>query len=154
MFLCFAVATGLLVNVCSTFRAWTSRVGLDLAALPEMQAQIAQAERDMAEKDKVSRRLILLEQRRQEIAGDVIQGRMGLFEAAAQFRDMNAASADGGRMVRVVYAGSYDEQCCRQVISWVRFRLVAEAPAQVTGVTAELEAQLQQRLCEQGTICL
>jgi hypothetical protein len=154
LFLCFAVAVGLLVNVCSTFRAWTSRVGLDLAALPEMQAQIAQLERDMAEKDRESRHLITLERRRLEITGDVIEGRMGLFEAAAHFRDLNAASADGGRMVRVNFAGSYDEQCCRQVIAWVHSRLAVEAPARVTDVIAELEATLQERLRQHGTICL
>ena len=153
-FLCFAVALGTLVNVCSSYRDWAARAGLDLAAVPELEGQIAEAERDLAEKDEESRVWVNVAQGRNEIAGEVIRGRMGLFEAAARFRDMNAARADGGRMVRAVHAGSYDEQCCRQVISWIGARLAAESPAQVAGVTAGLEAQLQERLSRQGTLRL
>jgi len=152
--LCFAVALGTLLSVCSAYRDWAARAGLDLEALPELEAQIARQERDMAEMDKESRVWAGLAQRRHEITGEVIQGRMGLFEAAARFRELNAASADGGRMVRVKHPGSYDEQCCRQVISWVSARLVAEAPARVAFVRAGLEEQLQECLRRQGTIRL
>lgn len=57
-------------------------------------------------------------------------------------------------MVRATYAGSYDEQCCRQVISWVGGRLAAESPARAAGVTTQLGAELQERFRQQGAIRL
>lgn len=96
LLLCFVVGLGLLVNVRSAYRAWAARVGLDLAELPELEGRVAQGERDAAEKDRESHRFAALAQARHEIAGEVIRGRMGPFEAAARFRDTNAARADGG----------------------------------------------------------
>jgi len=154
LFLCFVVGLGLLLNVCSAYRAWAARVGFDLAELSELEGQVAQGEREAARKDRESRTFATLARARHEIAGEVIRGRMGLFEAAAYFRDMNGARADDGRMVRAAYAGSYDEQCCRQVISWVAGRLAVEAPARVACVTTRLEAELQERLRQQGAIRL
>jgi len=152
--LCFAVALGTLLSVCSAYRGWAARAGLDLAALPELEDRLAQQERARTTIDRESRVLAGLGQRRQEIAGEVIRGRMGLWEAAARYRDLNAASVGGSLRVRRHYAGSYDEQCCRQVIAWVRIGLAKESPARVAGVTAEQEAELQERLSRQGTIRL
>jgi hypothetical protein len=148
------VAVGTLVNVCSTYRHWTARAGLDLAALPELESQIARVERDLAERDSELQVWAGLEQERNEITGAVIDGHLGLFEAAARFRDMNALSPDGGRMVRAKYPGSYDEQCCQQVISWTSARLALESPAICAKVTAELEAELRERQRRDGTIRL
>jgi hypothetical protein len=75
---------------------------------------------------------------------------MGLLDAAARFRELNAGT-DAARYQRLYYPGDSDEErCCRQVIEWVKRELECEAPGEAARRTAELEQELTDYLRRGG----
>src|SRR5205085_11575748 len=82
----------------------------------------------------------------------VIEGRMGLLDAAARFRALNAFRPGLIAYLRTVYPSASDEECiCRNVIGYVEHHLPDVAPQHP--VSRRLRAELEQSLA-QGAIKL
>src|SRR5262249_23603605 len=87
-----------------------------------------------------------------QVADEVIAGRLTLVEAAARFRDLNAVPPDHPDPYRTTYPGGSDrEKLCRQVISWVA-SATGRAQAEARALVACLEAELEDLLGRHGTI--
>jgi hypothetical protein len=130
-------------------------MGLDVWALPAVSRQIEQDQRDSDRitegESAAQRRSALREQIVDEVRGD----RMGLIEAAARFRDLNAAAGPACPELDQHFAGdSSDERCCRQVIAWVRASLLPQSPEEAARLTGVLEAELQYHQRREGGIRL
>jgi hypothetical protein len=126
---------GLLAAAIAVGAVWrlTGRGGL--SAPPPASVEIFGPDRDSVERLEFKHRL----------SGEVIAGRLSLFEAAAAFRD---ADAQGQRPAVYVVesfpgAASEEEAYCRSVIAWVG----AEAPCdRADDLTSRLRAELDARL--------
>ena len=130
-FLCALVVLGLF------FGTWAARAGLDFWNVPEVGRPID------TEKVEETRRIDERSRCRDRVADDLCAGRVGLLEAAARFRDLNAGTP-AGRVVSVHFPGdSEDERCCRHVIAWVHTRQEGESPEQAARLTAALEQELR-----------
>jgi hypothetical protein len=84
---------------------------------------------------------------RYRLAGEVIDGRLGLPEAAAAFRDLSAAAPEfNWEIFRITFpGGSDDERFCRQVIAHVRVQ-VQDRPDADPALPARLGAELDDLL--------
>jgi hypothetical protein len=78
------------------------------------------------------------------IAQEVVAGRLTLPEAAARYRDLNAANPDFDyRTFERGFAGANEEErCCRQVIARVEAEL-ANDPERARDLKCQLEAVLE-----------
>lgn len=90
-----------------------------------------------------------------KVIRQVLAGRMGLLEAAARFRDINAEPADCPcREDHLAPLGaSRGENLCRQVISWARHQAQEEGSA-ARATVDRLEAELQVLLARDGDVRL
>jgi hypothetical protein len=81
------------------------------------------------------------------LAGEVIEGRLSLVEAAARYRDLDAQPPTfRWRELREVYPGASDDEChCRTVIGNVRARLLYR-PGGDPALVGRLETELQDLL--------
>jgi hypothetical protein len=87
---------------------------------------------------------------RERVVAAVCRRQMGLLEAAAEFRRLNAGG-DSGRHLHLYYAGdSEEERHCRQVIGWARRELQRHSPEEAARRTAELEQELSEYLRRDG----
>jgi hypothetical protein len=109
-------------------------------------AALTQAERQRAGLVDSDRRILERIAAKGRLAEEVAEGRLGLLEAAARFRDLNERSHVGDEeSYRLNYpGGSAEERSCREVISYVREALDCRRgdPA----VVARLETELNDRL--------
>ncbi len=101
--------------------SWVADAGLDFWNVPALKARLAQDQRAAAEldarDDRVMRRIAVKE----VLIADVVAGKVGLIEAAAQFRAMNAGSHGYAVVIRSLYPNmSDDERVCRNVIDYVQ----------------------------------
>jgi hypothetical protein len=91
-----------------------------------------------------------------KVAVRVIEGRLTLFEAAAQLRDLETQMADAAayrRRVREGYSGkSYEECLCLRVIGDVL--LLAETRPKLKDVADHLQDQLTEHLSRYGRVRL
>jgi hypothetical protein len=102
-------------------------------------------------REEVLRRIDLKEQ----LAGEVIDGRLGLLGAAARFRDLTPATSPARHYLRFVYEGADDdERFCRAVIAWVRRLLKERRPAEAERGVARLEAELEEHVRRDGRVTL
>ena len=94
--------------------------------------------------EEVVRRADQRSEAKQQVACALIDGRLTLRQAAAQFRDLDADSPDTARRWR---PSEYTEEewPYRQVIAYVRaeFEATRRAPAQAEAWVARLEAELR-----------
>jgi hypothetical protein len=139
-FLCALTAQTLLFGVCAVRPDLAERLNLNVWKMPEMERQIEQAQSDI---DQRGTALSEVQERlgcRERIADEVAEGRMGLLEAAARFRDLNAGLPWG-------YPGASDEvRCCRQVIAWVTTHVEQKSTAEAEIVAERLENELREHL--------
>jgi hypothetical protein len=154
VFLCALAAPALLLDTCATHPDLAARLGLDVWNVPEMRRQIERGRGDLARADEVQRLLRERIESRGRVVDELRLGRIGLLEAAARFRDLNAVRPDGARdLPRCCPGDSEQERCCRQVISWVRGRPEG-ASAEAAGLPDKLEEELRERLGRDGTVRL
>jgi hypothetical protein len=155
MLLATLVVCGVLCAVFSFRPDWAEAAGLDLWKLPSLQAGV---ESELRRSDELDAQLVEAQQRvgvKQQVVGDVIDGRLDLLEAAARFRDLTPPSSDAARYLRRVYAGpSDDERFCRALIQWVRGTRRFGSRAEADRAAARLEAEFQERLRRHGRIAL
>jgi hypothetical protein len=141
-FLCAVAAPAILFGACAARPDWAAHLGLDVWNLPELTRQVEQGRRGLTAVDGELGRADERAACRRQVAADVCEGRLGLPEAAARFRDLNAG-APAAWYQSLYYAGdSEDERCCRQVIGWVRVQLAQQSPEEAARRTAELEQEL------------
>jgi hypothetical protein len=88
---------------------------------------------------------------KQRIAFALLDGRLTLLQAAAQFRDINAGLPDGPRRLPPPQY-TEEEWVCRQVISYIdaELRFHRRAPAQAEEWVSRLEAELREHLRHAG----
>src|SRR5262249_41885967 len=142
-FFCALAAPALLLGACRAQPELARRLNLDVWTLPEMQQQIAEGQRDLAHGEEILRGLRERIERRERIADEVAAGRMGLLQAAARFRDLNAAGTTGGQDPGRLFVGDSDEErCCRQVIQWVNLRVEWQSTEETAQVGDRLEQEL------------
>jgi hypothetical protein len=81
-----------------------------------------------------------------EIANDLITGRLGVVEAATRFADLPCPPPRMWEMLRDLHGGSSDQECmCRHLISWT-CQLVDDDPARTEALRVRLEAELRAHL--------
>jgi hypothetical protein len=111
------------------------------------------------EEEELDRRLqvtVRRNMRKEEAIGELLAGRLTLVQAAARFRDADAAVPAEWRYVRPDTAPGpgEGERRCREVIARVRLWLANNQPPQAAEVTARLEAELQHLLDKDGVVRL
>jgi hypothetical protein len=81
-----------------------------------------------------------------QIARDVIAGRMGVVEAAARVRAMPCPPPRMWEMLRIVHGGASDEETmCRHMVCWT-CQLVDDDPARTEALRTRLETEMQAHL--------
>jgi hypothetical protein len=127
----------------ANFWAVPGPAGADLTAAPGVPAADARCQ-------EVERRHV--EKRR--LAGEVIDGRLSLLEAAARFRDLDEQPPAACReALRATYPGASDDEChCRAVLQYVRVEMRLR-PGVDPDLTERLEAELR-ALLEHGDLLL
>ncbi len=92
-------------------------------------------------------------QEKERIAGELIDGRLTLFEAAARFRRLNAEPPAAPPPLS--YPGdSEEERLCRQVIRWASHRLQERDPGRANDRAAAWEEELRRHKERHGTVVL
>jgi hypothetical protein len=147
MLLCALAVTGLLFAVFSLRPDWAEAAGLDLGRVPALAAQVeSEQEREadlVAQLAEVKQRVL----NKQQVTDDVIAGRLDLFAAAAQFRELTPAAIRERHYMQLVYPDACDEErYCRSVIGWVRGTLQLRSPPEADRVASRLEADLREHL--------
>lgn len=134
------------LSVCAAHPGLCAALGLDVWNLPELRSRV-EAERTeerelTAEDDDVRQRIAAKE----TVIADLIAGRIGLDAATERFAEMNAGRAHCLDAIRATYPGDTDEEkMARNVIAYCETRVPA---AERDELTARLEAELHQMLCE------
>jgi hypothetical protein len=81
-----------------------------------------------------------------QIARDVIAGRIGVVEAASRVRDLPCPPPRMWDMLRIVHGGATDEETmCRHLICW-SCQLVDDDPARTEALRTRLESEMQAHL--------
>jgi hypothetical protein len=144
--LCLVLAVSVLAAALSLFPSWAAAVGLDLWNVPtavdtlEQRAQLD--ERLDGEVQAALRRTAA----KAEVAGEAVDGRFALFEAAARFRDLDTdATQEYRRAWLHLTEGSTDEErYCRQVLGYAA--LAVRGRADAADVLAGFNRQLEEAL--------
>jgi hypothetical protein len=130
-------------------------LGLDVWNLPELEARLEAERVRLAALDGAGADVLRRLDARQQVADAVIDGRLGLLEAAARFRDLTPADEATRHCLQAVYPGVSDnERFCRAVIGWVRGTVRERAPAEAHRRAARLEAELEGYLRRDGRVAL
>jgi hypothetical protein len=145
--LCALTAQTLLFGISALQPDLAERLNLNVWTVPERERQIEQAQREMDQADSAMREVQIHLERRKRIADDVAAGRVGLLEAAARFRELNATALPTPFTLQGHFAGlSEEERCCRQVIEWVRIQLAQKSSADAELIAQRLEEELSEHL--------
>jgi hypothetical protein len=144
--LCLTLALSALAVGLALSPGLAAAVGLDLWKTPEgFDAAGADARGD----DPIDEQIQAAQRRtaaKSEVAGEALEGRWTLLEAAARFRDLDAAAPEGYRRAwRSLVEGATDEErYCRQVLDYSATvaRDRSDDPAALDRLRAQLEAAL------------
>jgi hypothetical protein len=144
--LLLAVLSGVLYYGYDVFVARESladgQAGEGAAVLPRQTKEVLPADPDVA---AIQRSL----EERDQVAQAVIDGRLTLAKAAAQFRAINASRPPHHPIRLDAYPGQTDEErVCRQVIRYVESKLADQPDA--SAILARLENQLREHLAAEG----
>jgi hypothetical protein len=94
-------------------------------------------------------------QERQAIIDQLTAGRIGLFEAAAQFKRLNAQpNPCSYNFVQKLPGDSENERTCWQVISWLEGNARQLPPSQRQLVLDRVKADLREHRAHNGTVIL
>jgi hypothetical protein len=119
----------------------------DIGQLPDLMSQIAVEERLAAELDNKSAALLRANDGKQDIARELLAGRMTLAQAVDCFREIHRSLPIPWTAMRKNYAGCNDaERLGRNVMSWVESE-ATNNPDQLD-VVARLDAELEHYLHE------
>jgi hypothetical protein len=135
------VALGL--GAAHTQPTWLARHGLDWWNLPELQRQ---TESEQARQAELARHFEIVNRRiraKVMIVREVVAGQLSLLEAAAWFRDVNAADPDYA-CIQCLFPGKTEpERLCRQVLSWARGELNDRPTSQAETIQQALEEEFE-----------
>ena len=94
-------------------------------------------------------------QEKDRIAGELIDGRLTLFEAAARFGRLNAEPPAPPLALSLFYpSDSEEERLCRQVIAWASRRLEKSDPDRANDLAGACEEELRRHKERHGTVVL
>jgi hypothetical protein len=131
-----------LAGVSSARSHWPTQLGLDFWNVPSLKERMVhdrQIADQLASQDKqVMRRIAVKE----TIINDLVAGRIGLLEAAADFRALNAGRPAYTLVIRSFYPDmTDDERVCRNVIGYVEAGVEGDEDgrALIHRLTEELE---------------
>jgi hypothetical protein len=151
LLVCFAAVSGLVAGVMSLQPAWFADLGLDVWAIPELQREIAEAQRLHEEMDQTAHTLNRLSAAREVVIAELLAGQLSLPEAVARFRSLNQECARSAEYTRAIFpAASDDESVCRQVLSWAAIRAWGNCPEREGELMAGLEDQARDFLAAAG----
>jgi hypothetical protein len=86
-----------------------------------------------------------------EVVQRFLRGELTLLEAAAHFHNLSLTSPlPGNRYLEYLPGDSATEKSCRQVIVWVRAALSANQDPQGEAIVAELQAELDAHIRDNG----
>jgi hypothetical protein len=88
---------------------------------------------------------------KKEVIGQLIDGRLHLLDAAAQFRQLNRPVPIGAAQAGT--RNDSDEDLCRSLIGWVYLAL-SERPERAEALSDQLEAELAAHLKQHGSVNL
>lgn len=93
---------------------------------------------------------------KEQVIQALVAGELGLFDAAAWFRELNHSPAEHPDVYWRNLPGQSDgEKLCRQVISWVRVAAEDTMPAsQLEARLQELQAELNAHIVRHGQVIL
>ncbi len=92
-------------------------------------------------------------QERYAIIGELCAGRMTLFEAAAQFKRLNAQPNPSTFKILSLFPGATDdERVCRQVLAWLAGNIEQLPSCQRQSVLDRLEAELREHIACVGPV--
>jgi hypothetical protein len=127
--LCLGFGIGLLVAVDWLAPEWLARSGLDSSSLIELFS--AQRREELRHEALAARDRYYLAnlEGKQEVVRELLERRLTLRQAAAQFQTLNAACPDyNWEGFRAAFEGGDDEERhCRQVLSFARMHLGPES---------------------------
>jgi hypothetical protein len=119
-------------------------------------AQCLLGDKSPADVETERRRQIHLERHavKDRAVRNLLAGRLTLLEAAAQFRDVEAAQPVTW-VPQIAATGPADgESLCRKVIAMAKGWMLENVPAQAVAETARLEAELEQQRGPDGVVRL
>jgi hypothetical protein len=155
VFLSVSLLAALLAGAARLRPDWVSGLGLDGSAPPDVRRQM-EAERQRAA--LLDRRTEVVRRRldaKNEIVGQLVDGRLTLAEAAAWFKALNESPADCPAVPHGEFPGASEgERLCRQVMSWVRADLSRQSASQAEAMSVRLEEELRTLLGRDGTVHL
>ena len=100
--------------------SWSEQLGLDFWSVPSLRDTIARHQRQHAQLDAEDQVVLERIAVKQSIIGELVAGRVGLTEAAARFRALNAARPVYQSVIRHTYGGESEAECyCRNVLDFV-----------------------------------
>ena len=118
-------------------------VGTGYTTTPDLVSTLTEMDRLAAQSSQLDARLPAYRERQEaksQVAEEVVRGRLGLLEAAARFRDLNAADPWLVEAMRTQHSGmSYEESLCRSVLKYVRPR----QPELARGLEVELHKHVK-----------
>jgi hypothetical protein len=125
----------------------------DLAAAVGWQAVPAPKQDPGIEKGQIIVKRVNAKER---VVVALVEGNLGLFEAAAWFRELNMWPPEHADMYWHMLPGHCDEEkLCRQVIQWARIRLEDMVTAsQAQARLQALEAELAEHIARHGKVVL
>jgi hypothetical protein len=133
---------------------WAEAAGLDLWNVPAGETRLAAEQQRCAEMDESNGEVLRRIDDKQEVVNALVTGRLGLFEAAARFRDLTPAEGGPRRYLRACYPGANDdERFCREILCWVYGMRTSRGP-DVKRLVARLEGELHERLRRDGKVAL
>jgi len=93
-------------------------------------------------------------QEKERLAGELIDGRLTLFEAAARFRRLNAEPPAPPPLALSYPGDSEEERLCRQVIGWASRRLEKSDPGRANDFAGACEEELRRHKERHGRVVL
>jgi hypothetical protein len=89
------------------------------------------------------------------LVADVIAGRQTLFQAAVQFRTLDASNPHAAHWLGYQYPDQpYEVALCHSIIHRVKLELHARASEQEDDIVSRLKAELAEHLRHYGRVCL
>jgi hypothetical protein len=123
--------------------------------LPALDDSYSELERRQDELTSFDGVFIARSAQRKAIVEEVRDGKLSLFEAAAEFKRLNSLPRPTKMDPVYPFAGkSENEKVCRQVITWLHSYMDDLPPSQREVVLERAEADLRDHLARNGTVIL
>ena len=127
--------------------------GLDLAEFAEWQEKAARAAQHREAQDHRKRITLQRIKAKEDVVGELLNGRLSLLQAARRFKDLNETPITCQDDYRSHYPGQSDgEKACRQVLDWLLFAQTEYPRDQQEALLHRFEDELREHLQRNGGI--